>query len=183
MELFELINNRALPSVHALMIKPFKGMWERDTSRNNEDCIRDFSYIELMCNPRKSNPFSGLAEEKRSKVVLKEVYGDENHVVHSDIILGMMIYKDLLQQAAPSYSLYQGALRASAILEGFLNTFDMTSTTNSGALKLKPADVANAIAKIPSAMKEVEILKTKVQQELFEDTKTKKAREIGPFER
>lgn len=33
MDLFEVVNKRAKPSVHALMIRPFKDIWEADSLR------------------------------------------------------------------------------------------------------------------------------------------------------
>ena len=125
MDLLEIINGQVQPSVHALCIEPFKSMWEADTSKGKESALRDFRYVELVCSPKKSNPFFGIEEDIRPAQVRKEVYKNENHGITSDVMRACMKYTELLEHSSPSYALLISSLKArSAIV---LDTFRIRS--------------------------------------------------------
>lgn len=183
MELFEIRNNRAFPSVHALMIEPFKTIWEKDTDPEKANAVKLFSYVELVCNPRKSNPFMGYSEDKRPAKVKKEIYGDENKATTDFMILATAKYKELLTESSPTYELFDSGLNAKDKLVEFLNNFDLSERTNGGTAVLKPADITKALKEIPDVAKSIISMRDKVQTELIEDAKTRNQREIGQYEK
>lgn len=181
--IFELINGKAIPTVHALLIEPFKTIWRLDTTSDKENAIRVFSYIELMCSPKKSNPFSGFDEAQRGSKVKQEVFGDANKRDTSFMITGIQKYKELLQNCSPSYSLLIGALVAKEKLQAYLETFNLTERTKAGTAVIKPRDITSALKEIPDVAKGLETTILKVQMEIDESTKTRNQREIGQYER
>lgn len=183
MELFEMVNGYAMPSIHALLIRPFKDMWEQDTSKNNVECIKIFTYVELMCSPKKSNPFIGCAEDERSAKVKKEVWGDENYPTGVDVVMAVLKYKELLSESSPSYDLYVSGVNAIYKLRKFLDDFDMDERTPHGAMVMKPKDITNALKDLDEVSKNMELSRDRVHSELITNTKTRNEREIGPFER
>ena len=185
MELFHIENQRAFPTVHALLIEPFKTIWEEDDSPGKGESVAIFSYIELVCNPKKSNPFSGYSEIERPSKVKLEIWGDENykHPQFQQIINGVITYKKLLIEASPTYELYIAALNAADKLKDYLNTIDLTERTNAGTAVTKPADITRALKEVPDVMRSLQNLKDKVNSELEESNKTRNQREIGIFER
>lgn len=183
MELFETYNGHAFPSTHALLIEPFKSIWEKDNSEGKADAIRWFTYIELLCSPRKSNPFHGYNEDDRPPKVKKEVFKDENYEIPFDLMQAIIRYKELLHDASPSYSLYEDAMVAAEDLKKYLRNIKLEERTSSGAMVIKPADVTKALTDIPNVMKSMEAMRIKVQGEIIEDTKTRNQRKIGYFER
>lgn len=183
MDLFELINGKAFPSIHALMIQPFKGIWEADTSEQKNEAINIFTYVELLCSPKKSNPFYGIAVEDRPSRVKKEVWGDSPPENPSKIMEAVMKYKEMLAIASVSYPLFESSLSAAESLRKNLNNVNLDERTNSGTAVTKPADVTRALKEIPDVIKSLETARAKVNAELIEDTKTRNQREIGQFER
>lgn len=183
MDLFELNNNRAFPSAHALLIDPFKTIWERDSDHNKANAIRLFSLVELVCSPKRSNPFGGVSEDKRMAKVKKEVYGDENYRTTDWMILAIGKYRELLLIDSPSYDLYDAAINGKEKLVNFLREFDLNEKTNAGGLILKPKDITSALTDINRVAKELEEGRTKVNSELIEAAKTRGQREIGDYER
>lgn len=182
MELFEIRNKRAYPSVHALMIEPFKTMWETDKSTGKENCIKLFSYIELVCSPRKSNPFADLSEEDRPMRVSKEIYGTIKYPMDTMVVNAILKYKELLSEASVSYAIYMDGLRAAEKLRDYLRSFSLEERTPHGAMVIKPRDITNALKDIPDVVKRLEDGKLRVNAELLEAGKTRKDREIGMYE-
>ncbi len=64
-----------------------------------------------------------------------------------------------------------------------LRGFNLNQRTTSGALVLKPKEISGAINDIAENMKTVETLRTLVNQELIESSKTRNQRRIGDYER
>lgn len=183
MDLFEVINGRAFPSVHALMIEPFKTIWASDPTPEKGNAIKVFSYIELVCSPKKSNPFFGEKEDIRPSKVKKEIWGDPNKEDTEFMILGAIKYRELLEHASPTYSLLHSALVAKDKLETYLQNFDLNERTQSGTAVIKPRDITSALKEIPDTAKGIVAMREKVQQELIEEAKTRNQREIGDYER
>lgn len=183
MDLFEIVNGYVVPSVHALLIEPFKSIWENDTSDNNMDSIRTLTYVELMCSPKKSNSFIGYSEEERPAKVKKQVWGDENHPIDSNIVFAVLKYKELLSESSPSYDLYISAVNSVQKLRKFLDNFDMDERTPNGAMVLKPADITRALKDLDDVGKNMELARDRVHTELVQSAKTRNKREIGDYER
>jgi hypothetical protein len=184
MELFEFSGEHVYPSIHALMIEPFKSMWENDTSDKHEACLKDFRYIELMCSPKKSNPYYGYTDvDVREKRVKEAIYKDENYGTTTDMLLGVMKYKELLENSLVSYGLFIDAVSGAEKLRDWLRAFDLAERTPHGAMVLKPRDVTSALKDIPELMKKLELSRTNLVAELREASKTRSDRETGFFER
>lgn len=183
MDLFELRNNRAFPTVHALMIEPFKSIWEADTSEGKERALKVFSYVELVCSPKKSNPFVGYSEEIRPKKVKKEVFGDEDYHTTEYMMLATIRYIELLNDSSPTYSLFDAALIAKDKLVNYLTTFNLAERNKAGMPVVKPQDITKTLSEIPDTAKSLVETRERVHQELLEETKTRNQREIGQYER
>lgn len=183
MELFDIQNGVAFPSTHALLIEPFKTIWEIDESKDKGNAIKVFTFIELMCSPKRSNPFFGYSEATRPSKVKKEVFKDESYHTTSFMIKGILKYKELLAISSPSYGLLNAALLANESLKEYLSSIDFTERTNGGAAVIKPKDITAALKEVPDTAKSLESLLNKVNSELSESTKTRNQREIGEYER
>lgn len=176
-------NGVAKPSVHALLIEPYKTIWESDKSKDKGTAIKSFTYIELNCSMKRSNPFSGYSDVERPSRVGKEVYKDETYKPTELELEGMKIYIDFLNEASPTLSFYKANLAAAEILKTNLNSIDLNERTNGGAAVTKPADVTRALKDAADVIKTLRELETQVQTELVEKTKTRGQRDIGAFER
>jgi hypothetical protein len=184
MTLFEIRNNRAFPSVHSLLIEPFKSIWRSDESPDKEMAIKYFSYIELLCSPRKSNPFYGYSEKERPSKVAKEVFGNPNYNIDPNLLFAVATYKDLLSNSSISYQSLVDAEFSLNKTREFLRNFEPNSRTSmGGSLLLKPKDILLANKELPNAIARIIELRNKVHEELEEsDIRTRNQREIGAFE-
>lgn len=181
--IFEINNMRAFPSIFALMIEPFKTIWETDEDIHKVNAIQLFSYVELLCSPKRANPFYAYGEKERPAKVKKEIYGDENYRDTNFMILGIIKYKELLTSSSISYPLLEDAMLARDELRRFLRSFNLDDKTAGGAMLMKPRDVTNALKDIEAVSTKLENHRAKVDQELIEASKTRNQREIGLYER
>lgn len=185
MELFEIINGVVYPSTHALLIEPFKTIWETDDSKGRSRAMKVFRYVELMCSPKKSNPYFGYSELVRPSKVKKEVFNDENYQDTSFMIAAIVKFKELLASSSPSYDLLNSAFIAKDDLVDFLKDTKkrLAERSQSGAMIFKPKDLTNALKDVGDVTRTLEAAREKVGEELKEASKTRGQRVIGRYER
>jgi len=186
MDLFIIEGNVVKPSVHALMLHPYSEIWSRDSDPEKSSAIREFTYIEFMCSYKKSNPFKGYPEEIKQEKVLKSVYKDMESDFEEDELIkgGIELYKEFRDKASPTLNYYLAALKGAYKMVKWLRDFNMNRVnTRTGVPLYKPRDITSALKDTFDVMKNLDSLKNKVQEELFESTKTKANKEINHFER
>jgi hypothetical protein len=182
MDLFVVDNGKALPSVHALLIEPFKTIWKEDTDPTKGNAVRDFTFIELCCSPKKSNPYCGYDEDQRYQILKKELYGNPAYELSNLVIDGITKYEELLDNHSPTLSLLRAALGGAEKFKQQLEKLDLNERTRAGSAVYKPRDLTNAMKDLPEMAKSIEALREKVHKELLEEGKTRSNRQIGYFE-
>jgi len=183
LHLFEVRDNVALPTTEALIISPYKEIWERDTSEKKEQAIKEFTYIELCCSLKKANPFAGYNEDERYSRVAENVFPDTPDYVPDTLVQkGIEQYKKFQTEASPSMAFYESVVVAVKKLQNFLNNVDLRERSKMGMAVYKPTDISKAASDAVNVLANLTTLKEKVQQELFEASKTKSQRTIGAFE-
>lgn len=184
MDLFEITNGHVYPSVHALLIKTFKEIWENDTSDNHEYSIKIFTYTEFMLSPKKSNTFYKYTDvEMREQKVKEKVFGDPEYETNTDMILCNIEYREQLKNECISYGLFEDAIHGAEKLRKWCRDYDLDEKNAHGTLILKPRDITNALKEIPGIMKNLEETRDKIIAELNASSKTRNNRETGHFER
>lgn len=185
MNLFGIRNGVALPTEHTLLVEPYKSIWENDKSKDKSEAIKKFTFIELYCSRKKTNPFIGYEESKRYSKVAENIYGDSMMRPTNDELVqrGIDEYTKLLNEASPSLSYLEAALEAAEKLKSMFRNVDFDERTNGGAAVYKPGDITKALKETADVVKNIEALRIKVEAELLEDTRTKGQREVGAFER
>lgn len=187
MELFQIDEKKKVsPSVHVLMLEPFKSIWEDDDD-SKERALKIFTYVEFTNSPLKSNPFAGYTTKERPAKVKKLVFGEESPQIDeetiSDIIVCSHKYQELLAISSPAYALYESAANAVGKLRDFLDTFDFDERTKSGGMVLKPQDITTALGKLDEVERNMTKARDKVHEELIDASKTRNQRKIGHYER
>lgn len=192
MKLFEVVEHRARPTTEVLLIYPFKQIWERDETWKNSLAVKEFTYIEFMVSPKKTNPFYGYAsQDERSKKIIQNLFEKDpqfnttNNQWQPDILVNeaIEVYRTFLSEASVSLSFLESAKKAQQALQDFFNNVDLDARSPTGALLYKPKDITNALADTEKVIKTLNNLGEKVEQELLESTRTRNSREIGHFER
>lgn len=187
MDLFEVYNGKAIPSAHALLIDPYKSMWNKDTSKDKDEAINMFSYVEFLLSPKKSNIFFGYDDKIKPAKIKQRIWGNEHYISPvystSEIIGLIQAYKEDLENSSISYATLNDAILTAQNTREYLRDVNLGETTPSGALKLKPKDVTGALKEIPDIIKTLETTRDNVLAEIKESAKSRNNREIGFFER
>lgn len=180
--LFTVENKIVRPYTETLLISPFKEIWDRDKRKDKTNAIEDFTYIEFVTSQKKSNPYKGYEEELRKIKVKEEIITRKDWKVDKLIEQGLEKIIIFQKEASFSYSYYTSAKKAAEKIKDFFDTFDMKKkNTKSGNPLYKPKEITNAINDTLTTLQNLNTMKEKVEQELFESTKTKGQKEISPF--
>lgn len=181
--LFEISNGVLIVSEHALMIEPFASIWQSDPTPKKENALKLFKYVDLVCSPKKSNPYFGYSEDTRPKKVKKEIYKDENYATTDYMIACVERYKELLHSYSPTYDMLTSALTAADKLKKYFDSFDFDERTKGGIQVIKPKEITAALKELPDTAKGIAMMRDKVNFELAEESRTRNQREIGQYER
>ena len=186
MDLFKVEGNLVIPTEHALLIHPYSEIWDRDEDPKKLEAKRQFAYIELNCSYKKSNPYKGLSDDIRKVKVLQAIYRDEvDSFVEDELIVeGMELYEELRLQASPTLRYYLSAKLGAEKMMSWLNDFNMDDVNERTGLPLyKPREITTALKDSYDVMKTLNSMEEKVQEQLFESTKTIGNKEINHFEK
>jgi hypothetical protein len=182
--LFKIRDRNVYPNEETLLVPPFKKLWERDRTREKLEATKEFAYIEFMTSMLKSNPYRGYKKEKRSETIIKDLMINKNWKPDKLVLEGIKKIETFQKEASPSFSLYEAAIRAKNNLESFLSEIDLNGESNytdKGNMILKPKDVTSAILDVPKVTESLHELEEKIQEEIFEEVKTRANKEISIF--
>jgi hypothetical protein len=181
--LFTIENSIAKPQAETLLISPFKEIWDRDISKHKEIAIKEFTYIELMTSKKKTNPYAGYTDEVRNNKLCSMLFDDKNWQPDDLVIQGIAKIIEFQKEASPTYQYYIDNLAAAEKTREFLKTIDLSERSyKTGNPIYKPKDVTSAIIDSEKVILTLAILKDKVEQELFDNVRTRANKIVNPFE-
>jgi hypothetical protein len=180
--LFTVTNKVVTPTAQTLLIPPFKQIWERDNSKDKMYAIEDFSYIEFMASVQKNNPYSGYAEDQRASHIIKDIITRADWEEDTLIQQGIGKLKEFQLNASITYNYYMAAKIAAEKMQSFFINFNMHQVNErSGNPIFKPKDITSALNDTSRVLENLNSLKEKVDNEVFEAVKNKGQKVISPF--
>jgi len=180
--LFKVEKKHVTPHTETLLISPYKEIWERDRSEYKDVATEELSYIEFMASVKKSNPYSGYGEAVKEAKIIQDVITQENWKPDELVIKGIEKLQEMQKEASPTYNYYMSAKTAAEKMQHFFNTFDMGDINmKTGSPVYKPRDITSALNDTSKVLQNLNDLKTKVDNEVFEATKNKGQVIVSPF--
>ena len=181
--LFKVESKVVSPNVETLLISPFKDIWERDTTKDKRYAIEDFSYIEFMASIQKSNPYSGYPEHQRPEKIIKDIITRAEWDQEDPLLLnGIAKLKEFQAEASVTYNYYMAAKSAAEKMQQFFITFSMEDVNlRTGAPIFKPKDITSALNDTSRVLENLNTLREKVDNEVFEEVKKKGQKIVSPF--
>ena len=179
--LFKIEGKLVSPNPETLLVEPFKQIWEDDKSKDKEVALKNFAYIEFMSSQLKSNPYKGYSSLVRSTKIIEDILGGDKKILSTFVDKGISYIDKIQKDGSESYTLLMSALKAKEKLEIFLNDFDLTERTEKGMPVMKPKDVTSALLDLDKIVVSINTLKKKVEEDLFEEVKTRANKIISPF--
>lgn len=181
--LFTVESKVVSPTTEVLLIFPFREIWERDTSKDKRYAIEDFSYIEFMASIQKSNPYSGYAENQRPEKIIKDIITRAEWDQNDQLLLaGIEKLKEFQAEASVTYNYYMAAKSAAEKMQHFFINFSMSDVNlRTGAPIFKPKDITSALNDTSRVLENLNTLREKVDNEIFEEVKKKGQKIVSPF--
>jgi hypothetical protein len=181
--LFTVESKVVSPSTESLLIFPFREIWERDDSIDKRYAIEDMSYIEFMASVQKSNPYAGYPEQQRPEKIIKDIITraewDQDDPL---LIAGIDKLKQFQAEASVTYNYYMSAKSAAEKMQQFFIGFSMNDVNpKTGAPIYKPRDITSALNDTSRVLENLNTLREKVDNEIFEEVKKKGQKVVSPF--
>ena len=184
MEIFEITGNILRPTSAILLIKPFKTIWSRDNTKGKSVAMQELAYIEFMVSKKKTNPYKGYEESMKEKKIIEGVIIKKKWKPDTVVKEAMELYENWQSKASPTVRYYNANLQALQKTINYLNYgLDYAERNRSGMPVHKFNDVVRGIKEADQVLKSLTSLRKKVEEELYEASKTKGGKEINHYER
>ena len=182
-EIFHIENSIVKPTTEILLVPEFSFIWNRDKSAKKSVALKEFSYIEFLLSPKKTNPFAGYKEEIKGSKIVESLWKGEYWIPDDSVEKACIQYSKFLEEASPSWRYYLAVKKSVENVKKFLETVDLQEKTEKGMPVYKIGDIINAQKNANEVLKSLSDLEERVQQELFESSRTKAGKEINHFEK
>lgn len=180
--LFEVNGKAVVPTTEVRLIEPFKTIWERDSKESKEDALRDFAFIEFMVSKKKTNPYAGYSEEERLAKLSEIYYGKSGIELDPLVEQGMAKTVEFQTTASATYSYLTSLLNIADRIKHYFNTVDIDERDDKGKPIHTISNITRAIGDIDKVLQTLHTAQEKVEQELYETTKTRGNKTIGAYE-
>ena len=182
-EIFEIDGSVVRPVKDILLIYPFNEIWNRDESKHKSIAMNELAYIYYIVSPKKTNPYSGYSNEVKSKKIIEGLWKDSLWNPDELVTTGVNVYTKWLEEAAPSMRYYHAVKSGVEQTINFFQNIDFNERTDKGLPVYKISEVIPALKSANEVLKSMTDLQERVEQEIYESSKTKSGKEINVFER
>ena len=175
MKLFKYEGYRIVISEEALLLKPFKKIWDRDKTKNKEKAYMELGFIYFYCDPR--SDYQYLTDEAERLKAIKEGEGIPDKWSPDNIVKEAMNFYNgfkptsalLLEDTRNMVNGYRAKLREI--------TKDMSN------LEIKDIkDIGAIIKQIPALVKDLDEAERAVSKEIIESNKVRGSQEKSIYE-
>ena len=175
MKLFKYEGYRIVISEEALLLKPFKKIWDRDKTKNKEKAYMELGFIYFYCDPR--SDYQYLTDEEERLKSIKEGEGIPDKWSPDNIVKEAMNFYNgfkptsalLLEDTRNMVNGYRAKLREI--------TKDMSD------LEIKDIkDIGAIIKQIPALVKDLDEAERAVSKEIIESNKVRGSQEKSIYE-
>lgn len=180
--LFEIRDKTVFPTAEALMISPYKDVWERDKSKAKEKALKEFAYIEFMMSKKSSNPFGGYDDVVRAEKIMNDIIKDKKWKPDQLVVEAMHKLEMFQTEASANFSFLVSAKKGASKVKDFFEDVDLKERNEkTGNPIYKASDITRALNDTEKIVMNLQALTKRVEQELYEATKTKSDKVISPF--
>ena len=175
MKLFKYEGYRIVISEEALLLKPFKKIWDRDKTKNKEKAYMELGFIYFYCDPR--SDYQYLTDEEERLKSIKEGEGIPDKWNPDTVVKEAMNFYNgfkptsalLLEDTRNMVNGYRAKLREI--------TKDMSN------LEIKDIkDIGAIIKQIPALVKDLDEAERAVSKEIIESNKVRGSQEKSIYE-
>lgn len=163
MNLFELKNDIVTFSPQALVLKPFKALWDRDKKKGKPVAMAEMSYIYYFCDYR--SDFRDIVdEETRHEQLVELVDLPEGWKIDEKVRDAIELY-DKLQESIAIQSLNAAKVAIDKVNKFLLNV-DLKEKDKGGKPIYKPKDIDDSVGKIHTRLSQLAKVEEEVKKQI-----------------
>lgn len=168
-KLFKYENFSVVIDPEAILLKPFKEIWERDKSADKSIATMEFGFIYFMCDPR--SDYQYILEEEERAFEIKRAEGlPEDWEPDASLKEAMDFYESFKPISA---GLVEDSKVAIGHLRKFLRNIDLYATDDKGKPIYTVNSITSAIKAIPGLLRDLEEVERALKSEIVESTKVR----------
>ncbi len=181
--LFTVEHKRVVPTTEALLVSPYKEIWERDTLEGKEIALQELAYVEFMASLKKSNPYSGYPDEAvRNEKIMKDVIKIDGWEPDSLVLQAITKLQEIQKGASPTFAYYQSALTAAKKMRSFFDRVNLNERNEKTGMPVyKPKDITSALIDTERVIQNLASLHEKVVNEIYENAKVRGQKQVSEF--
>lgn len=180
MNLFEIKNDVITYSNEALMLKPFRLLWDRDKSKTKSIAMAELSALFFYAD-YKSDFSDLLDEEEKLKQIISYVVGmPEDWTPDEDFNKAVEFYKERSKTISTKL-LEDGRIGVNKVSD-YIRNVDLQSTDKIGRLKFNAKQYGEVIKSLDEMTEALDKLDKRVKKEQMEKKSSSGSRNFNLFE-
>jgi hypothetical protein len=178
MKLFKYEGYRVVISEEALMLKPFKKIWDRDKHEDKRDALNELAFIYFYVDPRSDYQYITIPESRMEAI--KEGEGlPSDWKPDKDLLAAINFYETFKPMSA---LLLDDSRKMINKLRDYINDIDFNEKDDKGKPIYTMSSITSTIKQIPELTKTLNEAERLVNQEMLEAAKARGSVELTIFD-
>lgn len=153
----------------AIMLLPFKALWDRDTTRDKRKAMQELAFIYFMCDPRSDYQYL-IDEESRMNEVKKGEGLPEDWKPDAAVERAMAFYKSFVPASA---GLLEDTRNAVEKLRKLLRDINLDERDEKNKPIYTLSSITQTIKQIPSLAKDLDAAERALSKDIINDSKAR----------
>lgn len=178
MKLFKYESYKITISEEALLLKPFKKIWDRDKSKSKEKALSELGFIYFFCDAR--SDYQYIVDEELRKEQIKEGEGMPKEWQPDKLVEEAMEFYNKFKPT--SALLLEDTRFAIDKLRKLLREIDLGQTDSNGKPIYTLNTITATIKQVPSLVKDLDEAERSIAKELAQNDKVRGAQTKAMYE-
>lgn len=178
MKLFKYEGYRVVISEEAMMLKPFKKIWDRDKHEDKRDALNELAFIYFYSDPRSDYQYITIPEARMEAI--KEGEGlPSTWKPDKDLLEAIKFYETFKPMSS---LLLDDSRKMINKLRDYIDNIDFNETDKNGKPIHTLSSITSTIKQIPELTKTLNEAERLVNQEMLEAAKARGSVELTIFD-
>lgn len=169
MNVFEIKNYVVTFSPQALMLKPFKEIWNNDLSKDKAEAVKELSYVYYMADERSDFMYILNEEERHEEVCRSLELGHGAWIVPDYVTEAIAYYIEMSETT--STKLLRSTRGVVEKISGFLDAVDINERDRNNKPVFDVGKIVASVEKIPKLVRSL----NEIEQEIVKEKELKGA--------
>ena len=178
MKLFKYEGYKITISEEALLLKPFKKIWDRDKSKNKDKAMEELGFIYFFCDPR--SDYQYIVDEDLRMEEIKKGEGMPDKWKPDGIVDEAIFFYNSFKTS--SALLLEDTRYAVDKLRKMIKEIDLTLTDDHGKPIYTLNSITSTIKQIPGLVKDLDEAERTIAKEIMQNDKVRGAQEKAMYE-